>query len=168
MIVRNHQKKPFRKGTNEEIAERIDFVVDMMRADPSVTKWKIIKAVRRKYQIEWRQTTEYIANARKLIDKASDVTQNQALKIVTNAIINQIKHGRNVVQAARLFAEIKGLFAPRRIEQTGLDGGPIKIEGDLRPLKDVPADRLRELAQGVVVVEETEQQKVEQKNGTEE
>jgi hypothetical protein len=144
--IRTGQRKPFKKGTYEQVQERIEFVIALMRPNPTISRWAIQKAVKKKFDIEFRQCAEYITQAKKLIDKASDLSQIEARSLIVTALVHQISLGRNVVSACNTLAEIKGLFPPRRVEQSGPDGGPIEIK-DGRPLKDLPDEQLRKVVE---------------------
>jgi hypothetical protein len=56
--IRPGQRKAFVKGTRQQIDERIGCVVRLIRAEK--TKTQIHRAVREKFNIEWRQCDRYI------------------------------------------------------------------------------------------------------------
>jgi hypothetical protein len=58
-ITRPGQRKPYVKGTRPQIDERIGFVARLLRAGK--TKSQIHRAVREKFQIQWRQCDRYLA-----------------------------------------------------------------------------------------------------------
>jgi hypothetical protein len=59
-VIRPGQKKAFVKGTRLQIYERRIFVERLLRAGKSKTQ--IHRAVRKKFNIEWRQCDRYIAS----------------------------------------------------------------------------------------------------------
>ena len=58
-IIRPGQRKPYIKATREQIDERIGYVARLLRAGR--TKTQIHRAVRARFNIEWRQCDRYIA-----------------------------------------------------------------------------------------------------------
>jgi hypothetical protein len=58
-VIRPGQFKPFVKGSRLQIYERRLFVERLLRAGKSKTK--IHRAVRKRFNIEWRQCDRYIA-----------------------------------------------------------------------------------------------------------
>jgi len=58
-VIRPGQRKPYAKGTRQQIDERIGYVARLLRAGN--TKTKIHQAVREKFNVEWRQCDRYIS-----------------------------------------------------------------------------------------------------------
>ena len=58
-IIRPGQRKPYIKATRDQIDERIGYVARLLRAGR--TKTQIHRAVRARFNIEWRQCDRYIA-----------------------------------------------------------------------------------------------------------
>ncbi len=58
-FIRAGQRHAYRKGTREQIDQRRGFVARML--DAGKTKTQIHRAVRNKFNIQWRQTDRYIA-----------------------------------------------------------------------------------------------------------
>jgi len=57
-IIRAGQRHPYRKGTKAQIAERIGYCVQLVVA--GLTKTQITRAVRHRYDIQFRQTSRYL------------------------------------------------------------------------------------------------------------
>ncbi len=57
--IRPGQRKPYVKGTQAQINERVGYVARLLGAGK--TKTKIHRAIRKKFAVEWRQTDRYIA-----------------------------------------------------------------------------------------------------------
>jgi hypothetical protein len=58
-VVRCGQHRPYVKGTLAQIDQRRGFVARML--DEGATKTEIHRAVRQKFNIEWRQCDRYLA-----------------------------------------------------------------------------------------------------------
>jgi len=58
-VIRPGQRRPYRKGTLAQLDERHGFVARML--DAGATKTEIHRAVRQRFNIEWRQCDRYIA-----------------------------------------------------------------------------------------------------------
>lgn len=58
-VIRPGQCVPYRKGSQEQIDQRIGFVARML--DDGATKTEIHRAIRQRFNIEWRQCDRYIA-----------------------------------------------------------------------------------------------------------
>jgi hypothetical protein len=56
--IRPGQKRPYRKGSQSEIDQRRGFVARMLYAGE--TKTEIHRAMRQRFNIEWRQCDRYI------------------------------------------------------------------------------------------------------------
>jgi hypothetical protein len=57
-IIRPGQHKPYVRGTQQQIDERIGFVTRLLRARK--TKTQIHRAVSEKFSVAWRQVDRYI------------------------------------------------------------------------------------------------------------
>lgn len=60
-IIRPGQRKPYRKGTRLQILERISYIACLIRGRNSKTT--IHRAMKAKYNVEWRQCDRYMARA---------------------------------------------------------------------------------------------------------
>ncbi len=58
-IIRPGQRKPYIKGTQRQIDERRGFVARLLAN--GATKTEIHRAVRKRFDIEWRQADRYLA-----------------------------------------------------------------------------------------------------------
>lgn len=59
--IRPGQRRPYHKGTRQQITARIGFVAQLMQARN--TKTQIHRAVRERFNVEWRQCDRYMAHA---------------------------------------------------------------------------------------------------------
>lgn len=62
-VIRPGQRKPYRKATRQQIGERISYTVRLLRGGNSKTT--IHRAMKAKYNVEWRQCDRYMACARR-------------------------------------------------------------------------------------------------------
>ena len=58
-VIRPGQRKPYCRGTSAQLDQRVGFVARMMKA--GATKTAIHRAVRQRFNIEWRQCDRYIS-----------------------------------------------------------------------------------------------------------
>jgi hypothetical protein len=58
-IIRTGQRKPYVKGTSAQIDERRGYVARLLAK--GLTKTQIHRAVRQRFNVEWRQCDRYIA-----------------------------------------------------------------------------------------------------------
>ena len=65
-VIRPGQRKPYAKGTRQQIDERIGYVARLLRAGK--TKSQIHCAVREKFNVEWRQCDRYISWLKRVED----------------------------------------------------------------------------------------------------
>lgn len=145
--IRPGQKKPYRKCTKEEFDDRVEFVAGLFSENPLIHRGEINKLVKKNFDIEFRQSAVYITCAKKLLRQRAEMPKEDAKTIVVNALLSVLGTGKNVVQAAGTLCEIYGLFAPRRAELSGPEGGPIATKEE-NPLKGLSVERLRQLALG--------------------
>jgi hypothetical protein len=57
-VIRPGQRHPYRKGTQAQIDERIGFVLRLLAA--GARKMEIHRAVRQRFNIQWRQVDRYL------------------------------------------------------------------------------------------------------------
>ena len=114
--VRPSQKKPFKKATQEEVEERVEFVSRLVALQ--YKRYEIAKVVKQKYNIEFRQCAEYIAQARALLKKQANMTTEDARSLAINVLLENMNKGKPAERngAVKVFAEITGINAPTKAE----------------------------------------------------
>ena len=117
-VIRPDQKKLFVKCTAEQKEERVEFVSQMLARQfrPSEIK----KAVRLKYNIAFRECARYMACARLLLAKQSQMSKEDAKSIGVNVLLDVLRTGtpHDRISAVRTLAEIFGYNAPTKIEHS--------------------------------------------------
>ena len=123
-------RKPYVKPTQEELAERVSFVNDMLVEGRS--KGEIIKTVKARYDVSTRSVESYLARARDANLKATDKTREEwraeQLKKYLDISNNPEVQDRDRLKALERIDKIIGLeqHAPYNVQLTGKDGGPIQ------------------------------------------
>lgn len=146
-VVRTGQHKPYQKGTNEQVEERVEHLGKKLARDPSLTRFDMHKIMLKKFNITWSSTDQtYIPRAKKWVTDRAKLTRDQAKEICINGLIRTIKDhtGSVVVTACRALSSLYGLDAPRQVLLGGNGGEPIKTE-DSTEYPKLPPARLREL-----------------------
>jgi hypothetical protein len=117
-VIRRLQKKPYYKCTAEQKEERVEFVASMITRRFFTSEIK--KAVRLKFNIEFRQCAEYIACAKKLLAKQSQMSKEDAKSIGVNVLLDVLRTGtpHDRISAVRTLADIFGYNAPTKIEHS--------------------------------------------------
>lgn len=122
------QYKPLVKCTAQQMEERVEFVADRL-----ANQWRtgqIKKAVKLKFDIEFRQCAEYITRAKKLLQKQSLMTKEDARNIGINVLLGVIRNGNSheKISAERSLREIFGYSAPIKLQPVGEEGiGPAQF-----------------------------------------
>lgn len=114
-IVRTGQKKPFKKCTQQQVEERIEFTAGQLVRQ--VPKWKLAKELKKRYNLEFRQVADYIARSKKFLQKQASLTPQDAKEIGVNVLLDVFREGKpnERVQAEKCFREIFGYSAPTKI-----------------------------------------------------
>jgi hypothetical protein len=141
-ILRKGGKRPYQKGTREQIELRIQTVADLLAQHAKRTQ--VIRSIRElhKKEIEdkiaepmwnlgWRQIDEYIARAREVLMADTNKTRAQARRESISFYENFISQGhgtpRDRIVAQERLDKVYGVEV-HRIEMTGSAGGPIAIQ----------------------------------------
>lgn len=131
-MIRAGQKKPFRKSTQREIDSRIDRIATCIARGNSSRE--IREICRREFQIEFRQTAEYIARARSLLADESGITREQAraesIRYWRTAMNDEKRTPRERDEARRNLDLIYGTHAPRAVLARVEAGGEVARELD--------------------------------------
>ena len=83
--VRPGQRKGYVRGTRGQIDERIGYVARMQEA--GLTKTQIHRAVREKFNVEWRQCDRYIKWLMRGHAKHHQITMADLCKMVDKSLI---------------------------------------------------------------------------------
>lgn len=128
-IVRKGQKKPYVKGTNDQLQERIEETAGLLAM--GATKTEIHKVVGGKHNVVWRTVDIYIARARKWLEKQADRTQEQVRSESVNWYERQLKSSgaalRDKIKCRERLDEIYGIDAPKRQQISTPEGEPLEI-----------------------------------------
>jgi hypothetical protein len=144
-IIRPGQKKPYRKASQKEIQERIEYVADLLVKEK--TRCEIHRICKRKWDLHWVTIDSmYIIRAKRWLVERCSITAAQAKSKGLNVLVDVLRTGNNSerLKAERRLAEVFGYDAPRRMEVTGKDGEPLLKE---RPFRNVPTEELIRLAE---------------------
>ena len=82
------------------------------------------------WNISDRQIKRYIHDAGKRIKAIGEAKRDEHFSRVVAAayqVLTEAKTTKEKIAALRLLADLLGLYAPKRTEVSGLDGGPIPI-----------------------------------------
>jgi hypothetical protein len=85
-IIRPGQRKPYVKGTRQQIDERIAFVAGLLRA--GATKTEIHRAIREKFNVAWRQADRYVARVRACAEIALSFPAKSPVKHFASSTAN--------------------------------------------------------------------------------
>jgi len=116
-VIRKGQKKPFIKGTNQQVEERIEYTATLVAK--LYTKTEIHKAITEKYNLDWRTSDRYIGRAKLYLAKQAQMTSDAAKEVGVGVLLDVMRNGKasERVAAARLWTDIFGLAAPVKTEQ---------------------------------------------------
>ena len=116
--IRPGQKTPFRKATDEEKSERVEWLANQFAGNPLLTNGAAKKLMATRYRLKHRQIAEYIARARNCLDVRANMSKSAAKEIGVNALLNILakEKGSVVVQAERRLSEIFGYNAPAIVQ----------------------------------------------------
>jgi len=126
-VIRKGQRKPYIKATTQEMEERIEFVARCLVRQ--LSKMEIHKAIKLKFNIEWRMTDIYIAHARRYLQKQSRMSKEEAKDNGIGVLLDVIRTDpKQRVQAEKRLSEIFGYNAPVKLQPVGEDGiGPAEF-----------------------------------------
>jgi len=150
-VVRANQRVPFRKATYEQAQDRTEWVALKIAIQPTLKTGELKAIIKEKFGLQWQQALNYITRAKKLLQQRANYTKEGAKQIAVNALLDQMQNESGSVRTAaiRVWTDVFGFAAPARTELSGPDGGPIITETN--PLKEVSTNRLRQLAEEVVL-----------------
>lgn len=122
-------KKKAIKPTNEELEKRIEDAEFLIAR--GAKRSQLHKTLCAKYNIDWRTVDRYCSRARQ--NWAKRVAKSKADHIgdtfaTLENIILTAKDTKHVLGAVKQKRELLALDAPKRIEVTGADGEPVKID----------------------------------------
>lgn len=114
--IRKGQKHPYKKATNAQLSERIEWIALHLLCNPAATEGELKAIIKQRYNIQWNMALIYITRAKELIKKRSEMTRADAKQISVNALLDTIQHGNNSERnsAIRLIADIYGFEAPKQ------------------------------------------------------
>jgi hypothetical protein len=92
-IIRPGQKRPYVKGTQTQIDERRGFVARML--DAGETKTEIHRAMRQRFNIEWRQCDRYIKWLARVRAEHPQITHSEWLKNIESQFLSNKLHQQN-------------------------------------------------------------------------
>jgi hypothetical protein len=125
--IRPGQCRPYRKATNVEIQERVEWLALTVAIQPTLKDGELKAMAKEKFNLHWTTALIYIHRAKKLLADRANITKEQAKKIGVNALLDTILNGnaseRNA--ALRLWFDMFGLDAAKQFRLGDPDGKPI-------------------------------------------
>ncbi len=124
-------KRKGRKGTNDEIASRVEQVAGLIAK--GLTPSQIAEVASKEWGVRSRSVTRYLRRAREWMLKAAGADRME-LRSRMFTFYGQIMRGakektRDKLQAAAQLCRLMGLDAPVEQRVGGMDGPPIKTSG---------------------------------------
>jgi len=89
-VIRPGQKRPYVKGTQTQIDQRRGFVARMLYAGE--TKTEIHRAMRQRFNIEWRQCDRYIKWLACVRAEHPQITLHEWLKNIQDQFVSHKSH----------------------------------------------------------------------------
>lgn len=123
-------KKPYCKPTNEEITERVHYVLDMLAGGRY--KHEIVRTCKDRYDVSTRTVEQYLSRARSLMvektEKPRDEWRFEQLRRYLEIGEDKSHSAVARVRALERIDKILGLeiHMPRHLQISGPDGGPIE------------------------------------------
>lgn len=127
VLIRKGNRFPFRRGTQEEIEERICEVADFISERPFVHNGEIRKFIKDKFKIQWNFANTYILRAKALIVKRSQIPKEKAKEVVTSFLFNTLRFGNKseALKASEQLSKIYGMEAPKNLRVGDPEGRPL-------------------------------------------
>jgi hypothetical protein len=88
--IRPGQKRPYVKGTQAQIDQRRGFVARML--DTGATKTQIHRAMRQRFNIQWRQCDRYIKWLARVRAEHPQITLHEWLKNIQDQFVSNKSH----------------------------------------------------------------------------
>ena len=134
------------KPTNEEMAERVEYMQTLLAKD--MRDGDLKRAFREMYgNLDHATILEYKARARAKNLEAMKRPKNEwvaeSIEVYRDIMADPTVKPIDKIKARERIDKLLGLDAPQRTEHTGADGGPIQIESliDAAELTDVDISR---------------------------
>ena len=147
--VRPNNRVPYKKATNRQIHEIIDFVADMLAR--TWTKTQIHRAVAAKYKKDWSTTDRiYIPRAKELLTQRAAMTTGEAKEVGINVLLGIIRTGTpsERTRAEQRLSFIFGYNAPTEHRIATPFGQPIEMK-DVTEAPQLPKGRLIEILRAI-------------------
>jgi hypothetical protein len=146
-IIRPGQNRPYSKGTQEQIEERIAFV-DLLLFSRRARKSQIHKALLIKYDVDWRQTDRYMATAREnrleMLRQTKEYHRCNSLALYEQILSTGTP--REKIMAQERIDRLLGLESPRSISLGGIEGAPpIPVAGHRYDPRQLDVSKLKQL-----------------------
>ena len=124
-VIRPGQRKPFKKCTQQQVEERIEFTATLVARQ--FKKHEIFKALKQRYNLEYRQSAEYITRAKAFLTKQATMSKPEAKELAINVLLDNMKNGKPSERtgAVRVFAEITGINEPNNLRVGDPNGKPL-------------------------------------------
>lgn len=146
-VIRNGDRVPFKKASDAVKEDRIDQLVDFMASKPKISGYAVATWCMEQWDIRRCQATNYyIKRARSRLRRMVNMTPAEVSETVRGFYLDTIRNGtrKEGLIACKNLSEIAGIVVHL---VTTPANRPMETR-EVRPLKDVPPERLRELALG--------------------
>ena len=116
-----------KKATNQVIEARIDQVAKHLREQPLASKFDLHKAFCRKFGVVWQTVDVYVGRARRLLQKESKMTTEQARAHGVGVLFNLLNDSNHAIRikAETRLASIYGYDAPTQTRVGSPDGSSL-------------------------------------------
>lgn len=144
--IRVGQRKPFKKCNERERNSRIERVAELLLEVRS--KEYIARTVKEEFGLAYHMVRVYIAWGKEYLQKRANITPDKLKELATNLHLSLLSHEdpKIRIKSEERLELIHGYGAPRRIETTGVNGGPILTKQIDDTLDKLSVDELRALA----------------------
>lgn len=146
--IRIGQRKPYHKCTERQRNERIERVAELLLEVRS--KEYIARTVKEEFGLAYGSVFRYMAWGKEYLQKRANITPEKLKELATNLHLSLLSNEdpRIRTKSEERLSLIHGYEAPRRIETTGANGGPILTKQIDEMLDRLSVEELRALASG--------------------
>jgi SMC interacting uncharacterized protein involved in chromosome segregation len=140
-------RKPAHKATLAEQEQMLDYMAGLLVKER--TYGEIKRAMKRKFNLEYRQIAVYKARAQKWLKMRASITKDDALVKGLNVLLEVLRTGTNKekLRVEKRLGEIFGYNSPVRVntQVSGTNGGPIKISNEVQEMSTEELLRVADL-----------------------
>ena len=118
--ISSQTKPKFRKSTNEEAAERLDQMIEILGNVPGVTRYKLHRQLCTKWGCHWRTVDRYFVRARaemlKRLKRNKESFRSELLGHYKTVLDSGKASLRDKHDAAKAVREMLGLDEPQKLQ----------------------------------------------------